>query len=177
MTTSQLLFDTAGLRESGGIASLQGTLPLDSYRMGDRTFTLGQALDYDLQVISSDVGCVVSGQVSARIQGECSRCLEPAEALVEGPVECWCLTAPPEPEEDLEEDEYLLIGEDGTIDLGDACLAALILETPVSLLCDPDCQGLCPHCGVNLNQEKCSCGTDPDPDSPFAVLKDFTFQD
>ena len=177
MAAPQLLFDTAGLRESGGIACLQGSLPLDSYQVGDRAFTLEQGLAYDLQVISANAGCVVSGQVSARIQGECSRCLEPACALVEGPVECWCLLAPPDPEEDLEEDEYLLIGEDGVIDLGDACLAALVLETPVSVLCDPDCQGLCPQCGVNLNKEQCSCGTAPDPDSPFAVLKDFTFSD
>jgi len=34
----------------------------------------------------------------------------------------------------------------------------IILWYPVQPLCKPDCLGLCPGCGVNLNEAKCSCG-------------------
>jgi len=33
----------------------------------------------------------------------------------------------------------------------------IILDYPFKPLCAPDCKGLCPGCGKNLNQDKCSC--------------------
>ncbi len=33
----------------------------------------------------------------------------------------------------------------------------LIMEHPIRILCRPDCRGLCPFCGANLNNEKCDC--------------------
>lgn len=36
----------------------------------------------------------------------------------------------------------------------------IILEHPIRILCSPDCRGLCPFCGANLNEEKCDCKGD-----------------
>ncbi|MBA2123672.1 hypothetical protein B9J78_01845 [bacterium Unc6] len=36
----------------------------------------------------------------------------------------------------------------------------LILDYPIRMLCTPDCRGLCPKCGKNLNEEKCQCVQD-----------------
>ena len=36
----------------------------------------------------------------------------------------------------------------------------LILDHPIRILCKPDCRGLCPFCGANLNHEKCDCRSD-----------------
>lgn len=33
----------------------------------------------------------------------------------------------------------------------------IILEHPIRILCKPECRGLCPFCGANLNREKCNC--------------------
>jgi len=35
------------------------------------------------------------------------------------------------------------------------------LSIPMKLLCREDCQGICPGCGANLNQEACRCGEKP----------------
>lgn len=43
------------------------------------------------------------------------------------------------------------------IDLAQELREELILDFPVKSLCKPDCKGLCPKCGKNLNTEKCSC--------------------
>ncbi|MEW6101152.1 MAG: DUF177 domain-containing protein, partial [Candidatus Omnitrophota bacterium] len=43
------------------------------------------------------------------------------------------------------------------IDLDPQIREEIILEYPIKLLCRPDCKGLCPKCGKNLNQEKCGC--------------------
>jgi uncharacterized protein len=37
------------------------------------------------------------------------------------------------------------------------------LAAPLHVLCRPDCRGLCPTCGQNLNEEPCSCQPEPDP--------------
>jgi uncharacterized protein len=45
------------------------------------------------------------------------------------------------------------------------------LAIPMKPLCTPNCQGLCPQCGVNLNIESCTCEkTSIDP--RLAVLKE-----
>jgi len=33
----------------------------------------------------------------------------------------------------------------------------LLLNFPMKFLCSPECRGLCPSCGVNLNREQCRC--------------------
>ena len=33
----------------------------------------------------------------------------------------------------------------------------ILLALPLLILCQKDCQGLCPKCGQNLNLKKCSC--------------------
>jgi uncharacterized protein len=33
----------------------------------------------------------------------------------------------------------------------------IILDHPIRILCSPQCRGLCPFCGANLNEEKCDC--------------------
>ncbi len=40
---------------------------------------------------------------------------------------------------------------------------AVVLEEPIQLLCKPDCRGLCPRCGADLNAGDCGCGPAPDP--------------
>ena len=45
------------------------------------------------------------------------------------------------------------------IDLGEDVRQTLILAVPLKLLCRPECKGLCPQCGTNLNNETCSCTT------------------
>jgi len=46
----------------------------------------------------------------------------------------------------------------------------LILAVPMYPLCRPDCPGLCPICGHNLNNGNCGCKKE-DADNPFAVIK------
>lgn len=43
------------------------------------------------------------------------------------------------------------------IDLGEEIRQEIIMENPTRLLCKKDCKGICPGCGVNLNEEQCKC--------------------
>jgi len=43
------------------------------------------------------------------------------------------------------------------IDLGQDIREEIILDYPFKPLCKPNCKGLCPECGKNLNEGKCDC--------------------
>lgn len=43
------------------------------------------------------------------------------------------------------------------IDIQDDLRQELILDYPLKPLCQQDCQGICPKCGVNKNIEDCKC--------------------
>ena len=54
---------------------------------------------------------------------------------------------------------------------GEAAREQLLLALPLKVTCREDCKGLCPQCGKNLNQERCSCSTEVE-DPRWAALKD-----
>jgi uncharacterized protein len=47
----------------------------------------------------------------------------------------------------------LILPEDANIDLEPLVREYLLIELPISPICREDCKGLCPVCGVNLNEE------------------------
>jgi uncharacterized protein len=68
-----------------------------------------------------------------------------------------------------DEDGYGIV--EGEVDISRPAQDELALSLPIAPLCKPDCKGLCPTCGTDLNTEPCD-GHGEDPDSPFAVLRD-----
>lgn len=65
-----------------------------------------------------------------------------------------------------DEDETLIWLDDRSeqLDLGTEVRDYILLEIPQSSLCSESCAGLCPHCGTDLNADRCTCKpetTDP----------------
>jgi len=52
---------------------------------------------------------------------------------------------------------YAFADLDEYLDIDNDIREEVLLNFPVRVLCRPDCKGLCPDCGVNLNTEKCRC--------------------
>lgn len=88
----------------------------------------------------------------------CDRCGK--EFLQEKAVSYSCILA-----EELqnEEDDEILLLEDGKVDVGELAREAFILDMDTKTLCSEDCKGLCPHCGADLNLGPCSCKKEVDP--------------
>ena len=55
------------------------------------------------------------------------------------------------------------------VDLEDILRQQVLLGLPEKKLCTARCRGLCPTCGTDLNEHRCSC-TGEEKQSPFAVL-------
>ena len=119
------------------------------------------AVDLTLERVSE--GIVVRGSVSTRWDASCSRCLVPVGAdLVVHVGELY--------ERNPLEGETYPLSEDDIVDLEPLIRDALLLELPAVPLCRPDCQGLCPSCGVDHNLASCDC-TDAEPDPRWAALR------
>jgi len=111
-------------------------------------------------------GLLVQGTFSGGIPLECVRCLNEFNKLLQ-----WSLTELYAFNEKSVSDSGLIIPEDAQIDLESLIREYALLEVPIKPLHDPDCKGLCPVCGQDLNIA--DCGHRPEAnDSPFASLKD-----
>ena len=111
-------------------------------------------------------GLVLQSDFSGRLQLDCVRCLEPfVQDLKSTLTELYAFDKRHVTESNL------LVPEDGQIDLEPLLREYALLEIPINPSCKPDCKGLCPVCGENLNKTDCghaSAGTE----SPFAALRD-----
>ena len=110
-------------------------------------------------------GLVLQGDFQAETELECVRCLDPFTQSLQ-----WSLTELYAFDRRNMTESGLLVPEDGQIDLEPLLREFGLLEFPISPVCKPDCKGLCPVCGENLN--KADCGHRPEPESPFLALKD-----
>ena len=105
------------------------------------------AVDTVLEWVSD--GLLASGTASAPWVGECRRCLR--EVHGEVAVEFRELF-----EESPREGESYQLRLDA-IDLTPLARESILLELPLAPLCGPDCRGLCPVCGTDLNSGSCAC--------------------
>ncbi len=78
-------------------------------------------------------------------------------------------------EDDEGADPELFLLEGDEIDLDDMLTTLFVLDMETKFLCEPDCKGLCPSCGKNLNLGPCSCRKQLDP--RFAVLEQLLDKD
>jgi uncharacterized protein len=152
--TSPLVVDITRLgRRPGAMVPLRDTVPSPS-RIGVELIAIepGAPLELDLRVESVSEGVLVTGTVTAPTVGECGRCLTAMSGRIE--VSLTELFAYPDSttEATTEEGEVGHVV-DNTIDLEQPIIDAVGLELPFSPVCEPDCPGLCPECGVQLASE------------------------
>lgn len=152
------------------------TAPLKEYQVSCR---IAEPVRAEVLVLPQEDGCLLRGTLKGVVAMPCDRCME--ETLVTL---------------DLRFDEFERYPAAGNLDAGEDGIRADILERsviemeggapflnleallweefslalPVKPLCRPDCRGLCPVCGKNLNEGPCGCSAD-EGDPRLAVLR------
>jgi uncharacterized protein len=101
----------------------------------------------ELTVTRASSGTVLELAFEVLLEGPCFRCLTDAELPVSLSLREYEATRP---ESDEEQTEYL---DDDRLDLSAWAHDAIALALPDKILCRPDCAGLCPVCGKDLNAE------------------------
>ena len=103
----------------------------------------------------------IAGHVNGELELMCSRCLEPFTMPVAGSFDLRYVPRAEnvgEGEREVGEDDLTTaFYDDDQIDLSELISEQLHLALPMKALCSETCQGLCPHCGTNLNTGTCSC--------------------
>lgn len=182
MNASTRIFIPSELFAPAESSHFEGEITLPELSAGPDTYRFAAPLPWQVDVSNTGDALLVIGSVEGEATTECARCLDEFAVPFAGEIEGYFLldsekAAP----EDMDEDEFDVLGDDHVIDLEPLIKAALLLEFPLVPLCKEDCKGLCATCGANLNEGPCSCEpAQPEsdtPPNPFSVLKDFPFDD
>lgn len=122
---------------------------LEPYDLGgERYLPVPESPPGELTITRAATGTLFELRFTGRLHGPCQRCLE--DAVVERTVDGREYQATsPGPTEELRT-PYVT---DDRLELATWARDALALALPVQILCRPDCAGLCPVCGRNLNDE------------------------
>jgi len=154
-----MLIDVGALKgETGGSKAFEG---VEEVKSPSEEVDIGEVRVEGVCTNTGDA-ILVSGTVKAEVRLPCSRCLAPYSITLE-----------------REFVEQFVEGEEGgddfrpfsgdSIEIHDIIEEAVLLGLPMKAVCSPDCRGLCPVCGADLNYESCDCERD-DIDPRLAVL-------
>jgi uncharacterized protein len=141
-------------------------LELEPFELGrERYLPVPEKVPAEFVMSKASTGTVFELRFSTRLHGPCFRCLD--DAVLELPIDAreYQATNPGEAEE--LKSQYL---EDDRLDLSTWARDAVALELPDKILCRPECAGLCPVCGKNLNDEP-HVHEDEPVDSRWAALE------
>ena len=114
---------------------------------GQRYLPIPERVPAELVVTRATTGTVFALSFTARLHGPCYRCL--GDAVLEVPISAREYQASSPDDEELTT-PYL---HEDRLEVSDWARDAVALALPDKILCRPDCAGLCPECGKNLNDE------------------------
>ncbi|MDR1165330.1 MAG: DUF177 domain-containing protein [Deltaproteobacteria bacterium] len=99
----------------------------------------------------------VQGTFAVKTQMTCARCLTAFIGKVADNIDEVVELGAPSGLGAAEEPETFIPTKDGFFDLTPLMGELFWLSWPIRALCRPECAGLCPHCGANLNEGACEC--------------------
>ncbi|MBM4038456.1 MAG: DUF177 domain-containing protein [Planctomycetes bacterium] len=119
---------------------------------------------------------LAEGKASTTAIAECSRCLEDVPIALHGEFEALYVPDTGRFAKRMDHPDFAGSGQrvnfysELTVDLTDEIRQSVLLELPMKPLCRPDCAGLCPRCGADLNAGPCACKPEKAED-PWAKLR------
>lgn len=141
------------------------TGPAEDFAM---RFTLAEPLSATLLVIPQRRGAYLKGRLTGTVTLPCDRCAGEARTVLDHEFEF--VDELPAPGQALE-DTWLRESKAGLeLDAAGLLWEQFLLALPQHVLCRPDCRGLCPVCGADLNLAPCGC-TPAGGDTRLAALR------
>jgi uncharacterized protein len=167
------IFDLGRLSlHSGEGRRIDTYVTVDPLSFGDQTYEAGGGeVPVRLEVSRTMGGYALRLRVSARLEGPCMRCLEPADRTIE--VDAREVDQPGAGDDDELTSPYIDRDE---LDLRSWSRDALALALPAQIVCSEDCKGLCAICGENLNTAAPDHQHEAEPDPRWAALRELKFE-
>ncbi len=130
----------------------------------------GERIQGQLRLTRFNQGVWAEARLIAEAVQVCDRCLQTFRQPVSAEFTELCRTT----ESISSNMEYgeLFVNSGGVLDLGEVFRQHLILNLPAKLLCNPQCLGICPHCGVYGDEYNHNCRTQDQGFQPDLRWKD-----
>ncbi len=115
-------------------------------------------MDLTIQKSGEEFFCQCDANASVKLV--CARCLKEFDRELDSSTNFIVCSKQWHDECRGEEDneEYVFFqGSDLQADVSDMMRQAVIMSISLKPLCSEDCKGLCPSCGINLNENSCDC--------------------
>ncbi len=171
-----LAFNVAGLMGSAPGTDRRYEIHEASLELPD-DLRLARPIDGNVRLSRTSRGILADADLTTALEQTCSRCLRPvvAPVLVE-------LREEELPSIDLQtgvpldtsaEPDALRIDEHHVLDLAPLVADAISMAEPIAPLCRADCSGLCPVCGIDLNDAPGHEHPDEPVDPRLATLADW----
>lgn len=132
---------------------------------GQRYLPIPEEVDAELAITRGTSGTTFELRFPARLHGPCYRCLKDAVLDLSIRAREYQATSPGESDE--LRTPYVA---ENQLQLSDWARDAIAVELPQQILCRPDCAGLCPMCGQDLNENPHE-HEDDRPDPRWAALE------
>lgn len=154
------------LRRPGSTKDIDVVVASDDFEFNDSRID-DQPVQVRLHLEALSDGIAVSGVATAHWHGECKRCLAPVYESADIEIdEMYQVTVTDPDAFPIDADQLMLLP---------MVRENILIAVPQFLLCSPDCKGLCPQCGADLNVGQCSCEA-PVTDDRWAALEDLKRQ-
>jgi len=131
--------------------------PVDLLLDQDEPFNQPIHISFDIEKIGRNI--IIKTKLAAKVDLVCDRCAEPFSRTITDTLQLIFTTDQALAGRE-EEDIFLIDEATPFVDITEPLRETLLLALPLKRLCDDECKGLCPSCGVNLNIAKCTCDTD-----------------
>ena len=152
------------LKNEGASVKFSGKMELGEFEFMASPVSFSDPVSIEGSVLNIGNTLEISASINGIYKTQCSRCgkdvtMELHSELFESVESDFS---------DADEECLSLCG--NVLDIEGSVRASVFNDIPLKFLCSEDCKGLCPQCGVNLNEKECNCDTTV-YDPRFAIFR------
>jgi len=154
---NMLIIKVEELKSERRMLRIREVLPWKTFEFRGEPHKVLQPVTVDISARREGKNIIVKGDSSTVLEARCDRCLTRLELPLKGKIEAIYKRYDPDKKPivesgELKDYENVIYYSEDEIDLTDRVEESLLLEIPMKILCKEDCKGICPHCGINLNE-------------------------
>lgn len=128
----------------------------------DDIFTAPVSIDVNLDKSSTQI--YLKTKIALEGNFTCDRCLIDFKSQIHTLFNIIFMYEARSLKGELSNDIQIISHDTNYIDIAEDVRQYILLAIPIKILCSENCRGLCPSCGIDLNENQCKCNSaTPDP--------------
>ena len=136
----------------------EGKIIEDSINEYIGEFKIIEPIEYKGEIYKVDGSYLINADIQYQYETKCDRCFETTIKEINTSLSAKLEDYEKQYEDD--ENDDIIYYKKGILDIDEYILMEVASSLPMKTLCDEDCKGLCPGCGIDLNKESCTCEDD-----------------